>query len=177
MATVSADAGSFAQTETFCYIHPQQETGLRCTQCGQAICVRCVVPAAVGQVCRACARARRPVNYQLTPRALALGVPAAGFMSLVLCAVTLLLIAPLPIYAIYFLMIGSVGAARLVVRVLDRLTRAKRGKAFQITVGTALALGALPVVLAALALVSAMDAVLVLIFAAGLAISTMTGLR
>lgn len=177
MATLHAEPGQLVQTDAFCYRHPQQETGLRCTQCEQPVCARCVVPAAVGQVCRACARARRPVNYQLSPGALALAVPAAAILSLALCAVTLLLIAPLPIYAIYLLMAGSVAAARLVVRALDRLTRAKRGKAFQIAVGVAMGLGATPVVLAALALVSAVDAVLVLIFAVGLVISTMTGLR
>src|SRR5262249_50201138 len=130
MATVTTETGPFVQADAFCYVHPAQETGLRCTQCGQAICVRCVVPAAVGQVCRACARTRRPVNYRLSPGALAIAIPAAATMSLVFCAVTLLLITPLPIYAIYFLLAGSVAAARLVVRVLDRLTRAKRGKTF-----------------------------------------------
>src|SRR5437764_867652 len=129
MATVPLQTGSFAQADTFCYRHPQQETGLHCTQCERPICARCIVPAAVGQMCRACACERLPVNYRLSPGALALAVPAAALVSLVLCAATLLLIAPLPIYAIYLLMMGSVAAARLVVRVLDRLTRAKRSKA------------------------------------------------
>ncbi len=177
MATIPLETNLYVQAETFCYAHPQQETGLCCTQCERPICTRCMVPAAVAQMCQACARERRPMNYRLSTGVLVLAVPAAAIMSLTLCAVTLLLIAPLPIYAIYFLLMGSVAAARLVVRVLDRLTRAKRGKTFQIVVGAALAVGALPVILAALALTSPMDAVLVLIFAGGVVISTMRNLR
>jgi hypothetical protein len=177
MSLLQAGSSELLQPDTVCYLHPQQETGLRCTQCERPICMRCVVPAAVGQVCPACACARRPVNYRLSPGVLIIAATVTGALSLVLCALTLALIAPLPIYAIYLLLAGSVAAARLVVRVLDRLTRAKRGKTFQIVVGIAIGAGALPVVLAALLLASAMDSVLVLIFAVALVLNTMTSLR
>lgn len=160
-----------------CYRHPDRETGLSCTQCGRAICVRCSVPAAVGQVCPDCAQARRPVNYRLTLGALALAVPAAALLSLVICTAALLVVAPLPIFVVYLVLVAGAAAARPIVRVLDRLTRAKRGKAYQIVVGASLACGALPVVVAGALLFTPVDALLVLAFAGVLAFKTMLDLR
>ncbi|NJM05819.1 hypothetical protein HC891_05900 [Candidatus Gracilibacteria bacterium] len=61
-----------------CYNHPNRETGLRCTNCNRPICAECIRRAPVGQLCPECAKARRPVNYQV-------GVPilaACGLLSL-----------------------------------------------------------------------------------------------
>jgi hypothetical protein len=95
MATLHTEADQLVQTDTACYRHPEQETGLRCIHCERPICLRCVEPAAVDQVCRACVRARRLVKHRLSLGALAVAAPATGVLSLVLCALTLTLIAPL----------------------------------------------------------------------------------
>ncbi len=39
-----------------CYRHPDRVTGLSCTRCGRSICVECSHDAAVGQLCRECAK-------------------------------------------------------------------------------------------------------------------------
>lgn len=160
-----------------CYRHLDQETGLSCTQCGRHICVRCMVPAAVGQVCRECAHARRPVNYQISLGSLAIAAPAAGLMSFALCLVALAVMVPLPIFVFYLLLAAGAAAARLVVRVLDWLTRAKRGKTFQIAVGVSLGVGALPIACAALIFASPVAMLLVGLFASVLIVTTMASLR
>lgn len=170
------------QTDTtsatdFCYRHPDRETGLRCTSCGRGICPSCLVYAVVGQICRSCAQVRRPVNYQISAGALALAIPAAGLLSVLIHLAALMVSAPMPIFVMYILLAGSVPASRLMVRILDRLTRAKRGRLFQITVGVATVLGALPVLLTAMLFVTPVDALLVLIFAGALTIGVMTRLR
>jgi len=49
-------------TPTFCYRHPDRQTGLRCSRCERPICGECANPAPVGQLCpddaRATVRAR-----------------------------------------------------------------------------------------------------------------------
>ncbi|HSK37023.1 MAG TPA: rhomboid family intramembrane serine protease [Actinomycetota bacterium] len=38
-------------TPTFCYRHPDRQTGLRCSRCDRPICGECANPAPVGQLC------------------------------------------------------------------------------------------------------------------------------
>jgi MFS family permease len=41
---------------TFCAVHPDRETGLRCNKCGRYMCVQCAVSTPVGYRCRECVR-------------------------------------------------------------------------------------------------------------------------
>ena len=41
---------------TYCEVHPDRETGLRCNKCGRLMCVECAVRSPVGYRCRECAR-------------------------------------------------------------------------------------------------------------------------
>lgn len=53
MATETGDDLNLGPT---CANHPGVATRLTCSSCGTPICPRCMVPAAVGQKCPACAR-------------------------------------------------------------------------------------------------------------------------
>jgi hypothetical protein len=127
-----------------CYNHPNRETGLRCTNCNRPICADCVRPAPVGQLCPECAKARRPVNYQV-------GVPilaACGLLSfvvgMVLSFVIIFFLTPIPFFSFIVGALLAPVVADLYVRLLDRITRSKRGRELQLTVGIALGLGAAP---------------------------------
>jgi hypothetical protein len=146
MTTIATDGSALesASDATYCYVHPDRETGLSCTQCGEYICTQCTVQAPVGQLCKACARGRRPANYQVPIGALALGAGAAFGVSLAMHAAMLWVSAVsysffLPI-CLTFLIASTVG--HTFVRGLDRLTRGKRGQTFQIAIGSAIGLGA-----------------------------------
>jgi membrane associated rhomboid family serine protease len=45
-----------------CYRHPQRETGVSCSNCGNPICPDCMTPTQVGMRCPDCARQRTPVQ-------------------------------------------------------------------------------------------------------------------
>jgi membrane associated rhomboid family serine protease len=55
---------------SFCYRHPDRETGLSCTNCGRPICTDCATPAAVGIRCPECAGRQRvvPAAFKLPNR-------------------------------------------------------------------------------------------------------------
>jgi hypothetical protein len=59
-----------------CSNHPDVQTRLTCSSCGTPICPRCMVPAAVGQKCPACARQSRRAR----------GTPTVGPVALVFAA-------------------------------------------------------------------------------------------
>lgn len=41
---------------TYCEVHPDRETGLRCNKCGRYMCAECAVQTPVGYRCRECVR-------------------------------------------------------------------------------------------------------------------------
>ncbi|HWQ13349.1 MAG TPA: hypothetical protein VNL77_11135 [Roseiflexaceae bacterium] len=126
----------------YCYRHPERETGLRCVQCERPICGQCAQITPVGQLCPECRRARRPANYQVTTAdAIVAGVVA--LIASALIALPFLLFAR-GFFVFLIIMFLAPAVAELVIRIVDRLTRVKRGRPIQLAVGAGFALGALP---------------------------------
>lgn len=86
---------------TYCEVHPDKETALRCNKCGRYMCTACAVPTPVGYRCRECVRQVEDKFYNATPNdlmvlfAACLGMGAAlgvifGFIRLPLILLLLL---------------------------------------------------------------------------------------
>ncbi len=45
-----------ADDATYCEVHPDRETGLRCNKCGRYMCAQCATQTPVGYRCRECVR-------------------------------------------------------------------------------------------------------------------------
>ncbi len=152
-----------------CYRHPERETGLLCTQCGNPICAECARSALVGQLCPDCARERRPPNYQVTKANLA----AAGLIAMVISGGLSLLLLLIGGGGLLFFFLAFMFASimsNLLVRLIDRVTRAKRGKSMQIAVGIGIGLGAAPFLLL-------FSSLMLLIFNVALIFTTLAQLR
>lgn len=53
---VTPDMSAAAEELTYCEVHPDRETGLRCNKCGRYMCVDCAVSTPVGYRCKECVR-------------------------------------------------------------------------------------------------------------------------
>ncbi len=125
----------------YCYIHPNRETGLQCTSCGRPICGECAQRAAVGQLCPECRKARRPVNYQVSGATVAIAGGVTAIYSIVVSTLGLMILGRIGFFSfIVAFLLGPV-AGDLLVRLLDRVTRAKRGRTMQLAVGLAYGAG------------------------------------
>jgi hypothetical protein len=127
-----------------CYIHPERETGLRCTNCDRPICADCVRPAAVGQLCPECARIRRPVNYQVTTANILAAAIVTVLYAVVITFLASQLLGMIGFFGILIALFLGPVAGDLLIRIVDRLTHNKRGRPIQLTIGICYALGALP---------------------------------
>ncbi len=139
--TASTDQPAASVETLYCYRHPDRETGLRCVQCSRPICTDCVRPAFVGQLCPECARERRPRNYQVSPTTLLLAGLLTFGISLLLSMLVVWFVQGWLLILAFF---AAPAAAEMIVRVLDRVTRAKRGREMQLTIGLSYGLGAAP---------------------------------
>lgn len=132
--------GAPAATQT-CYLHPDRETGLRCTSCDRPICADCVRPAAVGQLCPECARARRPVNYQVSAVESAIAGATTLVYSVLVSTFALLILGSIGFFGLLVALLLGPVAGDLLVRLTDRFTRGKRGQLMQLSVGIAYVAG------------------------------------
>jgi hypothetical protein len=98
-----------------CVNHPDVETRVTCSSCGNPICPRCVVATAVGQKCRDCARQPKSAKGTPTLALLARGF-GAGFVVAAVGAPALLFIPFLGLILAAVLGIAVAGTARWAAR-------------------------------------------------------------
>lgn len=54
--------------KTFCAVHPDVETGLKCAKCGRYMCSKCAVLTEVGYKCRQCIYNQQDAFFKATQR-------------------------------------------------------------------------------------------------------------
>lgn len=154
-------------TPTYCAVHPDRETGLRCIRCDRYMCTECAVRSATGYICRECARQHDNAFFTASglDNVAYFGVP------LVIGAISMALIDALRIGFLWFLLIPiALGIAALTGEIVIRLTKKRRGRYR----GELAALGAILGALAGSA-VSGSIVVLGLVIFGGIFASTLYG--
>ena len=68
---------------TYCAVHPDRETGLRCNRCDRYMCPECAVQTPVGYRCRECARKQDDRFFNATQNDLVIVFAACAGMGLV----------------------------------------------------------------------------------------------
>lgn len=112
-------------TPTFCAVHPDRETGLRCIRCDRYMCTECVVRSATGYICRECARQHDKSFFTAS------GIDNAVYfvVPLAIGAVGLALAGWLGLGFLWFLLIpAALILAGLTGELILRLTKKRRGR-------------------------------------------------
>ncbi len=131
----------------------EAEATLSCIACGTHLTdMKGVVWTPVGQICAECARARRPRNYQVEPVHMAIATAVALISSILVSILVVIVLGRGSLFSFIIAFIVAPIVAEFIVRILDQLTHAKRGRPMQIAVGVGLALGAVFLMLWSLSL-------------------------
>jgi hypothetical protein len=120
----------------YCYRHPKVETQIRCYQCGNPICTRCMKRTPVGYICPDCAQGRK----QRFEQARTADYVVAGIVSLVLGGIAGYIL-PLTGWFTIFL---SPLAGGLIAEVVWRLVGRRYGSALWWLVAGGIIVGTLP---------------------------------
>lgn len=89
---------------TYCEVHPDRETSLRCNKCGRYMCAECAVPTPIGYRCKQCVRQHEDKfftasnNDYATIFAICAGLGAVGgFVASLVGFLLILIIAGIPV--------------------------------------------------------------------------------
>ena len=114
---------------TTCHWHPDRETGLRCGNCGKAVCVECMRHHPVGIRCKECAREARLPTYRFSRSDAARGIVAAVVLGLAGAAALFLLVRLL--FGGFFFFLIMIGLGYVLGEGVSRAVNRRRGRAYQ----------------------------------------------
>ena len=83
----------------YCSLHPNVETRLRCSKCGNPICPRCAVGTPVGFRCPQCVRSQQAIFYSATP----LDYAIAAVVGLVISTIAAFILGRIGIFLVFIL--------------------------------------------------------------------------
>jgi len=121
-----------------CAAHPEVETNLRCSKCGQAICPQCLVQTPVGARCPDCAQLYRLPTFQVSTKYILRAMGSGLGMALVGGIVWGVIISSLDLF--YLNLILAVGVGYVIGEVVSLSVNRKRGTRLAIIAGLALPL-------------------------------------
>ena len=123
-----------------CAVHPEYEATLRCTGCNRPMCVRCMVPNDVGQLCRECYYKRIPERYRSSwTHWLAGGL--IGFVLAAIIPIPLVFLLSVPFIGPMLYLAGGFLTGGLTAQLCVRVIR-KRGQAMIVACGVGTGIGA-----------------------------------
>jgi hypothetical protein len=120
----------------YCVNHPNVETRLRCSKCGNPICPKCAVQTPVGFRCPQCVRSQQAIFYTATPLDYAIAV-AVG---LVLSTIAAFILGQVGIFLT--LILGPV-VGGVIAEVVRWAIRRRRGRWIWLVVSGCIVTGAL----------------------------------
>jgi hypothetical protein len=114
-----------AEPKTFCAVHMDRETSLRCNKCDRYMCVQCAVRTPVGYRCRECARQQENKFFSATSNDYLIVAGVCGVAGLLLGLITAFIpFIASPIFAIILGLPLGGGIAEVALR----LTGRRRGR-------------------------------------------------
>ncbi len=120
----------------YCINHPNVETRLRCSKCGNPICPKCAVQTPVGFRCPQCVRSQQAIFYTATP----LDYGVATVVGLVISTVAAFILGQVGIFLVIIL--GPV-AGGVIAEVVRWAIRRRRGHWIWLVVSGCIVVGAL----------------------------------
>jgi hypothetical protein len=122
--------------ETFCEVHPNRETSLRCNRCDRLMCTECAVLTPTGYRCKECVRSQQKVFDTTLWYDYVIAVVVAGVLSFIGSWIALRIG--------WFTILLAPGVGVLIAEAVRFLTGRRRSPALFVVTAVAALVGALP---------------------------------
>jgi hypothetical protein len=133
-------------TATYCYVHPDRETGLRCKRCEKPICASCAQRTPTGYLCKDCVRSHQKAFDTAEWYDYILGFITAGFLSGI-AAFLITLISGIGFIGWFLALSAAPIAGATISEGVRLITRRHRSRSLFLTVGAGMVFGALPIII------------------------------
>jgi hypothetical protein len=104
---------------TFCEVHPDHETSLRCNKCGRLMCPDCAVPTPVGYRCKQCVRKHDDKFFNAEQNDYVIIAAVCGILSAIAAAIVQQIALP-PLLLLFIAIPVGGGIAELGSRLIKR---------------------------------------------------------
>jgi hypothetical protein len=109
------------EQKTYCTVHPNVETGLKCNKCGRYMCIKCAVKTPVGYRCRQCVNQQQQGYYN-----------ASNVDYLIAAVVSFVIGLPagyiFPRLGLFFILIGAIPVGGFIGELVHRAVGRRRGQ-------------------------------------------------
>lgn len=133
-------------TSTYCYVHPDRETGLRCKRCEKPICASCAQRTATGYMCKDCVRSHQKSFDTSEWYDYIFGFITAAFLSAI-AAFLITLISSIGFIGWFLAFSAAPIAGTTIAEGVRIVTRRHRSRELFLTVAAGVIVGALPVMI------------------------------
>ncbi len=106
---------------TFCAVHPNVETSLRCNKCGRYMCSKCSVQTPVGYRCKQCVYQQQEVFYTANQFDTVIALAVSAVLSAIIAPI-------LTEFGLFGVLVLGLPAGALISEAVFRLTGRRRGR-------------------------------------------------
>lgn len=145
--TMPASPHEETGTVTFCYRHPDTETGLRCNRCNKPICTKCAIRTDVGFRCPDCVRQQQDKFYTGGRLDYLIAIVIALPLSLIAAWVFTFIIAGIGFFSWIISFIAAPAAGGVIAEAVRRAVGRRRSRHLNSVVAACLVLGVAPFLL------------------------------
>ncbi|MCE9644535.1 MAG: hypothetical protein K8S20_00940 [Chloroflexi bacterium] len=134
-------------TATYCYVHPDRETSLRCKRCERYICTSCAVGTPTGYMCRECVNQHKKIFDTALWYDYLTGFGTTFILSLIASGLLGFVASFIGFYMIFVSIAVAGGAGVYLSNIALRVTGKRRSRWLFIACAAGVAAGAVPIAL------------------------------
>jgi hypothetical protein len=130
---------------TYCYIHPDRETGLRCKRCEKPICASCAQRTPTGYLCKDCVREHKKIFDTALWYDYVIGMVTTSVLSFFASGILAFASSFIGFYMIFIAVAVAGGAGVFLANIALRVTGKRRSRPLFMLCAAGVTLGVLPV--------------------------------
>lgn len=134
-------------TATYCYVHPDRETSLRCKRCERYICTSCAVGTPTGYMCKECVNQHKKIFDTALWYDYLTGFGTTFILSLIASGLLGFVASFIGFYMIFVSIAVAGGAGVYLSNIALRVTGKRRSRWLFISCAAGVAAGAVPIAL------------------------------